>query len=129
MTPAPIATATFNGAELHPALAALLAAALPILYAVVIGLASYRIWRLIGHDTITEPWLWGPLRRNPHPVAQWFDSLITCAWCLGFWINAGISVALWLWVPGMITTWWAAALTALAGSAITGLTARRAGEA
>lgn len=95
-----------------------------VLYAVVTGLASYRIWRLIGHDEITEPWLWGPLRKSENPVAQFLDSLITCSWCLGFWFNTGISAALWLWTP-LVDTWWAAALQALAGSAITGLTAAR----
>jgi hypothetical protein len=104
--------------------ATILPALTAILYAVVTGLASYRVWRLVGHDEITEPWLWGPLRRNPHPVSQFLDTLITCAWCLGFWINGAITTALWLWTP-LFTHWWEAAILTFAGSAVTGILGSR----
>jgi hypothetical protein len=57
--------------------------------AILIGAASYRLWRLIAVDAITEPlrdrWL-------PH-LSEWWDSLVTCPWCLGSWIAFGVTWA------------------------------------
>jgi hypothetical protein len=59
----------------------------------LIGLASYRIWRLIAIDTITAP------LRRPIKPGSWVDQLVSCAWCLGFWITIAITFALDQFLP------------------------------
>lgn len=49
-----------------------------LLASVIIGTASYRIWRLIGADTISEPF-----REQLGPRTL---ELVSCPWCLGTWI-------------------------------------------
>ena len=51
-----------------------------IVWLIVIGLASYRLWRLIGQDSITEP-----LRDRLNPDG-WTMGLISCPWCAGSWV-------------------------------------------
>ena len=57
----------------------------------LMSLASYRLWRLIGYDTISEP-----LRDKIKPDS-WLDALVTCQWCLGSWISFAV-VAATAWV-------------------------------
>jgi hypothetical protein len=57
--------------------------------AFLIGLASYRLWRLVAVDAITErprDWL---LVRSP----QWVDKMTMCPWCLGSWVAFGVTWA------------------------------------
>lgn len=56
-----------------------------IVWIIVIGLASYRLWRLAGQDSITEP-----LRDRLNPDG-WVIGLITCPWCLGSWIAFAVT--------------------------------------
>lgn len=49
-----------------------------VLTALLIGFASYRLWRLIGQDQITE--------RLREGLDGWVLDLVTCPWCLGTWI-------------------------------------------
>jgi hypothetical protein len=49
-----------------------------VLTALLIGFAAYRLWRLIGQDTITE--------RLREGLDGWALDLVTCPWCLGSWI-------------------------------------------
>lgn len=86
------------------------------------GLAAFRLWRLAAVDSITEPFH-GRLRASTHPVAQWFDTLVSCPWCLGFWIATGLTWGVW-WLTGaygvvdaLIMMWAASAVTGLIASA------------
>lgn len=56
-----------------------------IVWILVIGVASYRIWRLLGEDSITEP-----LRQG---LPEWPLELVTCPWCLGSWVAFGMTWA------------------------------------
>ena len=64
---------------------------------VVVCLAAARITRLVTDDTITEPLrVWASDKRFVY-------GLITCPWCIGFWISLVI-VAVW-WTTGPRTEW------------------------
>jgi hypothetical protein len=49
-----------------------------IVWVALISLASYRLWRLLGEDSITDP-----LRAR---LPDWSLELIECPWCLGSWV-------------------------------------------
>lgn len=79
-----------------------------IAYAVLIGLASYRIWRITGEDKITEwfrEWLYltttvtGDGRIEDRKIKAWFADLFSCPWCWGWWV-AGILAGLVSWHQG-----------------------------
>lgn len=56
---------------------------------VLIGLASYRLWRLVAVDTILDkPRDWLLVR-----VPGYIETLITCPWCLGSWVAFGVTWA------------------------------------
>ncbi len=86
-----------------------------LLTLLTIGLAA-RITRVLTVDQISYPirqrivvWL-GP--------DNWFAYLVTCPWCLGLWVSAGVGAASYFYGD---TRWWF--YVALAGSAslLTGL--------
>lgn len=55
-----------------------------LLVLVVVALASFRLWRLIGRDDITA--------RLRSPLPPYALRGITCPWCLGTWVAVGIAV-------------------------------------
>ena len=87
---------------------------------VLLGLGSFRIWKLIGDDSILDrPRNWA-LRRaqkwGGNKGALYVQSLLECPWCAGFWV----SLAVW----GFWQAWAHATLVVcgvLAISAIVGL--------
>jgi hypothetical protein len=92
----------------------------PIAWVILLGLAGFRLWRLAAIDSITEP-IHGRLRASTHPVAQWFDTLVSCPYCLGFWITTGLTWGVW-WIAHPYTAT-EAFIMMWAASAMTGLTA------
>jgi hypothetical protein len=71
-----------------------------LVWAVTIGLAAFRLYRIAGVDSITEPFH-GRLNASQHPVGRWFSDLVSCPWCIGFWASVALS-ALGAWV-GLFT--------------------------
>lgn len=65
-------------------------AAGPFLFVLMV-LTVYRVYRLVGLDTITEP-----LRRRVKPDGRLGDFL-TCPWCAGFWISAAVVLVIDHW--------------------------------
>lgn len=58
-----------------------------IVWILVIGVASYRLWRLAAEDSITEgPREW-VLDRSPEKIRE----LVECPWCLGSWSAFGVT--------------------------------------
>ena len=55
----------------------------------VVALAAARTTRLITTDTITE---WLRVRLSDRPF--WYE-LVTCPWCIGFWISLGWVLVWW----------------------------------
>lgn len=80
---------------------------------VLLALATFRIWRLIGEDTILDRPRAALTRRMPKG-----EEFIRCPWCAGFWISVVIWL-LWVWQPH----WTLVGCTPLAISAIVGLIA------
>lgn len=79
--------------------------------ALLIGAASYRLWRLAAQDLITEPLRDRWLTRAP----QWVDDLISCGWCLGSWIAFGVT-----WATDAVAGLSLPVLTALAAAVVVG---------
>lgn len=91
---------------------------MPLVWAIVIGLAAFRIYRIAGVDAITEP-IHGRLNASRNPVAQWMSELVSCPWCIGFW--ASVALTFMLWRAGRCTRREAVAI-ALAASTVCGVT-------
>jgi hypothetical protein len=90
-----------------------------LVWALTIGLAAFRLYRIAGVDTITEPFH-GRLNASHHPVARWFSDLVSCPWCIGFWASVGLTAFGW-WAG--LYTWQEAIPVALAASTVCGVTA------
>jgi len=60
-----------------------------LIWSTLIGIASYRLYRLIAEDTATEHWRDWVLSRSP----VWVDAMVSCSWCLGSWVAFGITWA------------------------------------
>lgn len=68
---------------------------------IFLALAGYRLTQLGVHDTILDPvrdriidWQ----TRRPEPIARAFIvTLITCIYCLGWWLNGAVLAAWLLW--------------------------------
>lgn len=58
---------------------------------ILLVLAAYRTTRLITTDTVTEPIrekIW-----KKFPPSTMFGYLLTCNWCVGFWVSLAFVVA------------------------------------
>lgn len=88
---------------------------------VLLGLASYRIWRFIGVDTVTEPfrdWITKVDEYHagrPQNYRQKLDEMITCPWCLGGWVTISWWVLWQLWERGVIVVSVPLAIMAVVG--------------
>lgn len=86
-----------------------------LVWALLSGAVSYRVWRMVAHDTLFDD-----LRERLPQDGFWAD-LWSCPWCLGFWLNvafAGVLVGV-----GSVDVW-NGMIVVLAGSTVTGLIAR-----
>jgi hypothetical protein len=68
-----------------------------------IGLASYKIGRLVAKDDVTA-WVRAPVTRDaetnepkPRGVERALGELVTCPYCVGVWAASGLSYALVLY--------------------------------
>ena len=67
----------------------------------LLGLAAFRTWKLVGDDTILD---W-PRDRSLElafkiggPKAKdYWETLLECPWCAGFWISFAWWGAWWAW--------------------------------
>ena len=82
------------------------------------GVVSYRLWRIVALDTITEPLRHRLFAGSTVPAVQWLDEMVGCAWCLGFWVNVMLASTL-------ADSWQSVAAVALVGSVVTGKLAAR----
>jgi hypothetical protein len=65
-----------------------------------IGVASYKVGRLVAKDEVTT-WVRAPVTRDeeatepkPQGVERALGELVTCPYCVGLWIASGLSYAL-----------------------------------
>ena len=93
-----------------------------LIASVLLGMATFRAWRILALDQITEP-LRSALINREGRVWVFLTDMILCPWCLGFWIAGAGAVTLtitWGWdLLGLALVWLSA--SALAG-AIAGVT-------
>jgi hypothetical protein len=68
-----------------------------------IGLASYKMGRLVAKDDVTS-WVRAPVTRDaetsvpkPQGVERALGELVTCPYCVGVWAASGLSYALVLY--------------------------------
>jgi uncharacterized protein DUF1360 len=68
-----------------------------------IGLASYKMGRLVAKDEVTS-WVRAPVTRDaeasepkPQGVERALGELVTCPYCVGVWFASGLSYALVLY--------------------------------
>jgi hypothetical protein len=68
-----------------------------------VGLASYKIGRLVAKDEVTS-WVRAPVTRDaeasepkPHGLERALGELVTCPYCVGVWAASGLSYALVLY--------------------------------
>jgi uncharacterized protein DUF1360 len=68
-----------------------------------IGLASYKIGRLVAKDEVTS-WVRAPVTRDaearepkPQGIERALGELVTCPYCVGVWAASGLSYALVLY--------------------------------
>ena len=63
----------------------------------LLGLASYRTWRLLAEDTVLDTpraWVvglsdWKEGQRTPSSYREKLAEFLTCPWCFGFWTAIG----------------------------------------
>lgn len=65
-----------------------------------VGLASYKIGRLVAKDEVTS-WVRAPVTRDeeatepkPRGMERALGELVTCPYCVGLWTASGLSCAL-----------------------------------
>lgn len=81
----------------------------PALLFIALALASYRVWRLLGRDDITEP-----LRA---PLPTFVLKGLTCPWCFGTWVAIASVYATHRWLVPLEPHWllWAVAVASVVG--------------
>ena len=81
---------------------------------VLLSLAAFRVWRLLGEDTI----LARPRAAFKRRAGDYWDAFLLCPWCAGFWVSV-------LWWLGWVWShhWSLVAATPFAISAVVGLIA------
>jgi hypothetical protein len=87
---------------------------------VLLGLAAFRVWKLIGEDTILDtPRAW-TLKRAFNlggPKAKdYVETLLECPWCAGFWVSLGWWGAWEAWPHGSLIAAAPFAISALVGT-------------
>lgn len=87
-----------------------------VAWSIVIGLASYRLFRLFSLDAITE----APREWVYAHTPGWVEDLGSCCWCLGSWWAFGLTWATDYYVGLPVPV-----LVALAAAAVVGLVGER----
>lgn len=67
----------------------------------LLSLASYRVWKLLGEDTILDR----PRRWVLKRLKGKMDLFLVCPWCSGFWI-CGIALLGYCIAEVWLGLWW-----------------------
>lgn len=72
----------------------------------LLGLASYRTWKLLAEDKILDTprqWFVYAIRKwRGNGSAEYVREFIECSWCLGFWVALAWWGAFQLWPHGTL---------------------------
>ena len=85
-----------------------------LLQFILLGLATYRVTRLMTRDMVTAP-LRNTFWKKFPPETTYIGYLSTCEWCFSFWIGSGVVISAIIipTVPYIIATIYA--VSAIAG--------------
>ncbi len=85
----------------------------------LLGLAAFRTWKLIGDDTILDrPRNWsmlGAFKLGGPKLKDYWETLIECPWCAGFWVSLLWWGAWYLWPHGTLIATVPLAISAVVG--------------
>lgn len=85
----------------------------------LLGLAAYRVWKLVAEDTILDkPRAWfvyGFRKWRGNGSAEYVKDFISCPWCLGFWVALAWWGAFEAWPHGTIIATVPLAISAIVG--------------
>lgn len=76
---------------------------------VLLILAALRITRFVLIDSLGRWWFVGPALKRSYgtPAEKYVEGLLSCPFCIGFWISLVGVVSLWLaGGPGEAALWW-----------------------
>ena len=70
-----------------------------------LSLATYRLTRLVVHDTF-PPIAWvrdritgdDPAVGRWRGVPNWVGALVSCTWCSSVWVSFGVTALAWVWI-------------------------------
>jgi hypothetical protein len=74
----------------------------------LLALAAYRIWYLLGQDTILDR-----PRRSVTTKSEYVETLLECPYCAGFWVSLAVWGAWQAWPHGTLVVAGALAVAAL----------------
>ena len=80
-------------------------------------LATYRVWRFVGLDSITEFARDRLLGDAESVLRRYLHDLVICPWCAGTWIAVGGTYATHRYVTSLEPHWllWAVAVAGVVG--------------
>lgn len=85
--------------------------------AVLLAGAAFRVWRLLGADTVLDrPRDWLVRADDADGYRQTLDEFLHCPWCLGFWVAVAWWAAWQAWPESVL-----ACAVPFAVSAVVGL--------
>lgn len=87
-----------------------------LLMGIVLGMVSYRLWRMAAIDSIFDR-----LREKVLPPTGFFREMVDCPWCLPTWIN-GVAALLLAFLGAM--SFASALVVWLVASTVTGVIGR-----
>lgn len=78
---------------------------------VLLGLAAFRTWKLVGEDTILDrPRNWAVKHGG-----EYVETLLLCAWCSGAWISIYWWIAFQFWPHAVVAVAVPFAISAIVG--------------
>lgn len=82
-----------------------------LVWTLLIGVASYRVWRMAAVDDVAARPIEWVLVRMP----EWFNKMWRCHWCLGSWVAFAVT-----WLTDATVGLHAPVLVALAAAVVVG---------
>jgi hypothetical protein len=83
---------------------------------VALCLGSYRLWRLIGKDDITQPARDVLAKETAGTVRRYLLLLVSCSFCAGTWISLAVVYAVHRWWSHLdLWLLWAVAVAGVVG--------------
>jgi hypothetical protein len=84
---------------------------------VLLAFATFRVWRFIGRDDVTEPLRAFAFGDATGFVRRYARDLVCCPWCAGTWVSVASVYAAHRWLTVLSPHWllWAVGVAAVVG--------------